>query len=249
MSERRYALINSHPAAPVCWSFRTPSGGSGTYYVGGFYRFHGSAFTPAAGDTVGTANSSYAAHALVVLGATSADMVVRVTGTSINDAGTRTTSDTEDIDTSGGVADTYYETAKKWLGAVSYTRQSGTGVIINAGFAKYYDQNNSAFAVTGFEVTWLGGANDAAPDIELVKHSSAGWTYAAGGTPTKASSYDMATTHSTEDNVKNNEEGAYKRADIDLTVDGHLGEGTIWRITTTANGTFELGNILMYCRT
>jgi len=250
MSKRRYALIASHPTAPVAWAFRTPSGGSGTYYFGGFYHSHGTAFTPAGGTNVGTANSSYAAHAYVVLGASSTDMVIRVTGTSITDMGVRTTSDTEDIDTSGGSANGYYETSKKFIGLVVYSLQSGTGAIINAGFAKYYDSNNSAFAVVGFEVTWFGGANDTGANIELLHHSSADWTYDAGGDAAKAApaEFNMQTVHNTEYQVKNNQPGAFKKANVlDHEINGHLGEGTIWRITTTSNGTFEQGNILMYC--
>ena len=51
------------------WPFASPAGSSGVFYFGGTYQFHSSAFTPAGGTSVGTANSSYAAHAIVVLGA------------------------------------------------------------------------------------------------------------------------------------------------------------------------------------
>ena len=123
----------------ISWAFDSPAGSTGEFFFGGFYLWHSAAFTPAGGTNVGTANASYAAHSVVILGATSTDMVVRVTGTSITDDAVRTTSDTEDIDTSGGVSGAYFETSKKFLGQVSYTLQSGTGVIINAGWAKYYD--------------------------------------------------------------------------------------------------------------
>jgi len=246
MAKRRHALINSHGSSDKAWSFLSPSGASGVYFYGGYYLYHSAAFTPAGGTAIGTANASYAAHAFIVLGATSTDMVVRVSGTSINDAGTRATSDTEDIDTSGGAANDYYETTKKWLGQPTYTLQSGTGVIINAGLAKYWDNNNSNFTVIGCEATWLGGANDAAPDIQLLHHKLTGWTYAAGGTavfPTAIAS--MATDHSTEDQVVNGENGAWKRSDLNVPVAGGASEGVLYCITTTANKTFDLGNLLV----
>ncbi|KKL09357.1 hypothetical protein LCGC14_2566660 [marine sediment metagenome] len=228
------------------WTFDSPTGSSGTFYFGGFYLFHSAALTPAGGTNVGTANSSYAAHALVVLGATSTDMVVRVTGTSITDGGTRATSATEDIDTSGGVSGAYFETTKKWIGLVSYTLLSGTGVTINAGFAKYWDNNNTIYDLAGLEATWVGGATDTAPNIELLHHKSTGWTYGAGGTPTTPTAIAaMATDHSTEDNVINGEPGAWKRDNLTTEIDGSSSEGIIWRVTTTANKTFELGNFVL----
>jgi hypothetical protein len=174
-------------------------------------------------------------------------MVVRVSGASITDAGVRNGADTEDVDTSGGSTDDYFETTKKWLGQVVYTLQSGTGVAINAGFAKYWDNNNSDFKVVGLEAIWLGCATDTAPNIELIHHSGTGWTYNAGSTPTPpAAIAAMATDHSaTEDNVINGENGAWKRTNLSTNIGGSGDEGTIWRITTTANKTFELGTLLM----
>lgn len=228
------------------WSFDSPAGASGTYYFGGFYQFHTASFTPAAGTNVGTANSAYGAHALVVLGAASTNMVVRVTGTSITDTATRTTSDTEDIDTSGGSTNAYYETSKKWIGQVSYTLQSGTGVIINAGFAKYWDNDNTNFEIVGLEATWLGGAADSGANIELLHHQATGWTYGAGGSPTTPTAVAaMATDYSTESNIVNGEDGAWKRVGLSEPIAGAQSEGLMWRITTTANKAFELGTLLL----
>jgi hypothetical protein len=234
-------------ASEKTWAFDSPAGTTGTFYFGGFYLFHTTSFTPAGGTAIGTANSSYAAHALVVLGASSTDMVIRVTGTSITDAGVRVASDTQDIDTSGGSAGDYFETSKKWLGQITYSLQSGTGVTIDAGFAKYWDNNNSDFIVTGFDITWVGGANDAGANIELCHHRPVGWTYSGGGgTPTlPPATAAMATDYGAESDVKNNEPGAYKRANLGEAVNGSGSEGVMWRITTTTNKTFELGSILM----
>ena len=228
------------------WTFDSPAGASGTFYFGGFYLFHSAAFTPAAGTNVGTANAAYGAHALVVLGAASTNMVVRVTGTSITDDAVRTTSDTEDIDTSGGATNAYYETNKKWIGLVSYTLQSGTGVIINAGFSKYWDNNNANFEVTGLEAVWLGGAADSGADIELLHHKATGWTYGAGGTPTTPTAIaSMSTDYVTEVAIVSGEDGAWKRTNLSENVEGAGSEGILWRITTSANKTFELGTLLM----
>ena len=227
------------------WSFTSPAGSSGIFYFGGFYQFHGSAFTPAGGTNVGTANSSYAAHALVVLGASSANMVVRVTGTSISDLGVRAAADTEDIDTSAGVSGSYFETSKKWIGQISYSLQSGSGVTINAGFAKYWDNNNLDFNIIGLEATWHGGANDGGANIELIYHNSAGWTYGAGGTPGRTALVGMNADHVTEINIVNNERGAWKRTNLAQAVNADNADGVLWRVTTSANKAFELGNLLL----
>lgn len=234
-------------ASEKAWTFDSPAGTAGTFYFGGFYLFHTTSFTPAGGTNVGSANSAYAAHALVVLGAASTDMVVRVTGTSITDTGVRTAADSEDIDTSGGSTDDYYETGKKWIGQVSYTLQSGTGVTIDAGFSKYWDNNNTDFAVVGLEVTWLGGANDSAANIELLHHRLTGWTYSGGGgSPTPPTALaGMNADHVTENDIVNGEPGAWKRTNLSTNVAGSSSEGTIWRITTGSNKAFELGNLLM----
>lgn len=234
-------------ASEKTWAFKSPSGTTGIFYYGGFYDFHSTSFTPAGGTSIGIANNSYAAHALIVLGANSTDMVVRVTGTSITDTGVRTTSDTEDIDTSGGLVSAYYETSKKWIGQVSYLLQSGTGVILDAGFVKYWDNNNNNFDIAGFEATWLSGANDAGADIQLIHHKATGWTYSGGGgtavhPPALAS---MATDHGTENEVKNGEPGAWKRSNATAFVAGALSEGTIIKVTTTANKAFDLGNLML----
>jgi hypothetical protein len=228
----------------VSWAFDSPAGSTGTFYWGGYYLWHGSSFTPAGGTAVGTANASYAAHSVVILGATSTNMVVRVTGTSITDLAVRTASDTEDIDTSGGVAGAYYETSKKFIGQVSYSLQSGTGVVINAGWAKYFDANNNLFTVTGLEATWLGGANDSGFVIELLHHKDTGWTYGAGGTPVHPTALaSMITDHVTEVATVNGEPGAWKRSDLNQVVAGNGSEGILFSITTTANKAIEMGNL------
>ena len=229
-------------------TFDSPAGSSGTFYFGGHYDFAASNNDFSPSTTHGTANASHAAHFFVVLGASTVDeLTITVTGTSITDSATRTTSDTDTIVIpSGTSANAYYETDKKWIGQVTIEATAGTAKDCNYGFAKYWDNHNKDFKVVGIEVTWLGGANDASPNIKLRHHSATGWTYNAGSTPTPPTEIAaMATDHSTEDEVVNGENGAWKREDLDTTVQGSVSEGTIMEVVTTQNKTFELGNILI----
>ncbi len=235
------------------WTFDSPAGSSGTFYFGGFYNFGSTDndFNPSI--THGTANSSYAAHFFLVqaTGASGGtDTVIRITGTTIDDSGNRSTGVNVDITVADdGTAGTYYETSEKWLGQVTIAKQSGPDLLMNYGFTKYWDNNNGIFIVRGIEATWLGGANDASPNIKLRHHKVTGWTYNAGATPTPPTELvAMATDHSTEDEVVNNENGAWKRDNLTTTIDGSNSEGTIIEVVTTANKTFELGNLLLRIR-
>ncbi|KKN59219.1 hypothetical protein LCGC14_0544460 [marine sediment metagenome] len=240
-------------ASEESWAFRSRSGASGTTYAGGFYKHSGTANDFSGNPTFGTVNSSYAAHFFIVTGADTVDeLTIRVTGTSITDGGVRDASpDTEDlvipISTSAGA---YYETNIKWLGQVTISVVSGTAKICDFGFAKYWDNNNTDFAVVGLEVTWLGGATDTAPNLILRHHKgTAGntdWTYTGSGATPPTAIAAMATDHSTtEDNVIDGENGAWKRDNLSVNINGSGNEGAIWEIVTTANKTFELGDALL----
>lgn len=235
-------------ASEKSWAFDSPAGSSGTFYFGGFYDFGASHndFDPVI--NWGTANASYAAHFFVVLGDTTVDeLTITVTGTTITDAGARATAQTDTIvipDATG--ADAYYETDKKFLGLVTVEATGGTAKDCNYGWSKYWDNNNTDFTVVGVEATWLGGANDAAPDISLLHHTDTGWTYNAGAVPTPPTALaSMDTDHSTESQVVNNEQGAYKRDNLNQAVSGSASEGTIVEVVTTANKAFELGTVLL----
>ena len=227
------------------WAFSSPSGTSGTFFWGGFYFHSGTANDFSLGPTFGTANASYAAHFFVVLGATTVDeLTLTVTGTSITDGGVRTTSDTQNIvipiSTS---ADAFFETSKKWIGTVTITVASGTAKTCDFGFNKYWDNHNVAFTITGVEATWLGGANDSAPDIELIHHRPTDWTFTGTGATPPTALASMATDHSTEKQVVNNEDGAWKRDDLNDFIDGSKEEGVLFAVTTTANKAFEAGTL------
>jgi hypothetical protein len=222
------------------WSFNSPAGTTGTFYIGGFYLFGSTSFVPAGGTTLGTANIAYGAHAFIVLGATSTNMVVRITGTSVDDSGARTTSDTQDLDTSSGALNDYFETTKKWIGQISFSLLSGTGVAVNSGLCKYWDNHNRDFRVIGLEVTGTGGGNDSAPNFSAIRHRPTGWTYNVGSTPTRPSSIiDMNTDYNTEIQLATGQSFAWKRVGLSEVIAGGLHEGFIGEIVTTANRAIE----------
>jgi hypothetical protein len=229
------------------------------YYVGGYYQSAAasSALTQASATaTFGTANLSYAAHAFLVASAAgsasggSGAVEIEVSGTSITDAGVRTTSDTEVIvsDITGMSTDAYYETSKKWIGQVTYTLQNATGstqttfsATFNRGFAKYEDFGNRDFVVTDFEVVGIGSAADATPNFILYHHNSSGWTYHAttfvpGGTQI----CNMNTDHNTEIQLAGGPDYfAYKRANLNTPVTGSSLEGVIVRIDVGGNNSMD----------
>lgn len=225
------------------WSFVSPSGTSGTYYIGGYYHFGTTSYTPAGGTSLGSANAAYGAHAFIVIGAASTDMVVRVSGTSIDEQGGRIPGDFQDLDTSGGVLNDYFETPKKWIGQVTISLQSGTGVPINDGLCKYWDNQNSDFRITGIEVTGRAGANDSAPNFEILGHEPRNWTFNVGNPPTPPPPQaGMQTDYNTEYQFVNGEEFAWKRIGLSVEIEGSQAEGIIMRVTTSANRSIEMCN-------
>tara|TARA_Y100000034_G_C6821983_1_gene370300 strand:+ start:33 stop:782 length:750 start_codon:yes stop_codon:yes gene_type:complete len=233
------------------WAFTSPGGGSGTFYIGGFYNHNIGDSNFALPTNFGTANAPYGAHLYVVLGAAAVDEItITVTGTSINDQGVRAALDTENIVIPNGTGvDSYFETTKKWLGQVSIQTTGGTAKTCNYGFAKYWDNNNNNFTVTGFEATFRGGANDNNPDIQIIHHNTTGWTFnAAGAADPPVAIVSMQTDYNTEFQIKNNQEGAWKRDNLNTAVEGNDSEGTIIVIITTQNNTFEIGNFMLRIR-
>ena len=243
------------------YSFSSPSGGSGVYYVGGFYKYSAADANLNQGSTtvnLGTANIAYGAHAFLVAGAAgtasggSGAVIITVTGTSITDAGARSAADSETIvsDITAMSTDEYFETTKKWIGQVTYTLDVGaTGhtayaADFNYGFVKYEDMGNIDFTVTQFEITGRAGANDASFNVKLYKHTSSGWTYdAAAFVPTPTTIVALQTDYNTEYQLANGEAFAYKRTGLSTAVTGSGSEGVIIEITTGANNAVENANI------
>jgi hypothetical protein len=231
------------------WAFTSPAGSSGAFFYGGYYDFAATDNDFSGGPTWGTANSSYAAHFLVVLGAQTVDeLTLRVTGTSMTDGGVRdATPDTEDIVIPNSTAvDSYFETTKKWIGQVTITVISGTAKTCNYGWCKYWDNNNTDFKTTGVEAVWLAGANDANIDIQLLHHNATGWTFNAGAEPDFPTPIaSLQGDHVTEYQAVNGENGAWKRDNLSTVIDGSGSEGTLFCVITTANKAFELGSLLL----
>ena len=231
------------------YTFSARDAASGANYSAGFYDFSTTdANLTNASLTVthGGANAPYAAHAFCVTGGVGStdgsDLVLTVSGTSITDAGVRTTTDSEVIVAVGTAAatDQYFETNKKWLGTVTFTLSSTAGssfdLDFNYGFCKYEDFSNNDFVVNSFECVGLCNANDSGFDIELLHHKATGWTYAATGFVAGSSAIvKMTTVHSTESDIDAGEPFAFKRTVLAESVSGSASEGVVIRITTGAN--------------
>lgn len=240
-------------ASEKAWAFMSRDANTGSNYVGGHYEFGASDndFNPSI--NFGTANAARGAHFFIVAaagGGGGTDTVIRVTGTSMTDAGVRATSDTEDLTADdAGAAGAYYETAKKWIGQIAIEKISGPDLLCNHGFCKYWDNNNNDFRLVGFEATWLGAKNDNTPDIILRHHNATGWTYNNGSTPTPPTAIaSMATDYDTEIRIRTDEEGAWKRDNLTTTIDGSGSEGIIIELVTTTNRTYAIGNFILRIR-
>jgi hypothetical protein len=228
------------------YTFSGISATSGIYYLGGYYDAPATSTTLTQASTTqvyGTANVAYAAHAFIVAsgaGSTdSGDLVLTVTGTSINDLGTRILSDSEVvvIDCTSVSTNQFLETRKKWIGQITYTLSSSTGTAFsfafNYGFNKYDDIENSDFIITGFEAVGLGNANDSGFDIQLLHHKFSGWTYhATTFVPGAGELAGMKTDHGTESQVANGIQFAYKRTELSTEVHGSESEGFIIKVIT-----------------
>jgi hypothetical protein len=223
------------------WSFQTTTT---LDYAGGFYSFGTSPFTSDfnGGETFGTV-SSYAAHALIVVGAApgGGDTTIEVSGTSITDEGVETPLDTQNIVIpSGSAVNTYLETPKKWLGAVTFTHLSGPLVTCNYGLSKYFDLNNQDFCVIGLETLWIADNTDSASNIKLLHHKSTGWTYNAGAVPDPPTPIAARNTDYTAGENVSGQPGAWKRANLSVMINGADSEGLIFEI---ASGNDAPGNL------
>lgn len=244
------------------YSFSSQGITAGTYYVAGYYNApaaDANLSEASATVTLGNANVSYAAHAfLVARGAGSAAggsgaVEIEVSGTSITDAGVRTTSDTEIIvaDITALAANQFVETSKKWIGQVVYTLQNASGstqttfsAVFNYGFNKYEDFGNRDFTLTDFECVGLAGANDTGFNIRLLKQDSSNWTYSAAAfVPGGTVLLNMNTIHSTEQNLANGIEFAFRRSGLSQAISGNDSEGLVVEITTGSANAVEIMNV------
>jgi len=228
------------------WAFKNAPAGTGLVYYGGYYNFFSGNDTFTTSVNFGNSTLSWGAHFFVVLGAAAADALqITVSGPSISDEGVLNPVDSEAINCSGGVLNSYFETAKKWVGQVSVIVTAGTPVNCNYGYTKYWDNMNTDFKIIGVEATWLGGANDANINIGIRHHKATGWSYRVGTTPVPPLYIaDIDTVQaSLYDGVRSTSNGAWKRTDLDVDIAGSNSEGTIIEVTNSVNRAFELGMV------
>lgn len=231
-----------------------PDADTGSHWLAGFYNAQASdaspdQITPAL--TYGTALNSVAAHFFIVAaGAGTVDAgscSLVVSGTSITDAGVLTPGDSETIvsDITAMTANAYYETAKKWVGQVTYTlTPNGAatyGAFFNVGFAKYDDIGNRPFTLDEIEVVLEGGgAADTSFDVVLYHHSSTGWTYdAAAFVPGGTVIAQLSDDHSTNQRIINNLDFAWKKTNLSYAIDGTGSEGFVIKVVTSVANAIE----------
>jgi len=251
------------PRAIKQFAFSSPGGGSGTFYIAGFYEAPATDANLTQASTTqvhGVANHPYYAHAFLVAAAAgtasggAGAVEIEVSGTSIDDNGVRTAADTEILvaDITAMATDQFFETVKKWIGQVTYTLQNAGGSTqttfaadFNYGFSKYEDAQNSDFIIDSFEFTGRAGGNDAGFNVELCEHTSVGWVYSAaaffpGVAPPLV---DVAAILSTESDLTNGEHFAFKKLDLSTQIQGSEAEGFVIRVTTTTNNAVETMNV------
>jgi hypothetical protein len=252
-SGKAHVSINQYtrPLANKSYSFTSNGIGAGTYYVGGFYDAPATSVTlsqASVSQSHGSANTAYGAHAFIVAeaaGTTDTGTVgIKVTGSSVTDAGVLTPVDSETLilDITNLTANGYLETTKKWVSSVTFSLFTTSGspttysTTFNYGLCKYEDFGNKDFTVNKVEVVGLAGANDTSFDIHLLKHDSTGWTYhATAFDPGNGIIVDWSTDMGVYDNLTNGENFAWKRSTLAEYVDGSSDEGIIVKIVTGAN--------------
>lgn len=234
------------------YSFRSPLGSSGTFYIAGYYDAPVTHAILTIGGSVtqvfGGSNHAHGAHAFCVAsGAGGTDLVLTVSGTSITDKAVRNAGDSEVIvaDTDAAATNQYFETSKKWIGEITYTLTGAAGAFtFNYGLCKYEDAGNRNFRVTDLEVIGRAGANDSGFNIGLLHHKSSGWTYhATAFVPGTGFLYDMNTDYNTEIDLANNEYFAWKRVSVDKDINGSGNEGVLLKIITSSNNAVESMNL------
>lgn len=216
------------------WAFQTntPIG-----YAGGFYEQAATPSDFSAPVSFGVASASVAAHFFVVTGATpSTEVRIQVTGNTIDDNGVRVPAAvTEIVIPAGTPANSYIETPEKYNGNVLVETVAGTPISCNYGYSKYHDAGNRDFVVTGLETIWESDSTDSSSDIELIHHKPTGWTYNAAA-PADPPIFASRSGDHGPDNAQYVGQGAWKRANLNLEVNGSGNEGILFRVTSGSTG-------------
>jgi hypothetical protein len=222
-------------------------------FVAGFYEFSTVDTTLTIGGTVtevfGDLNRAGGYHAYCVASGPGVGigLILTVSGTSIADDGTRTTSDSEILvlNVGGASANQYFETSKRWLGQVTYTLTGTSGSFtFNYGVAKYDTFRNRNFTVTDFEGDGKAQGSASNTDIILWAHTSTGWVYSAAAFTGRPSTkiVDMATDYATDSDIDAGGYFDYTRTNIGYSVNGSAGEGIVIEFVQTTNAALYYAN-------
>jgi len=239
------------------YNFSARNASSGQYYLGGFYDASPTDANLTQASTTathGTANSPYGAHAFIVFGAAATDgstITLTASGTSFDEVtGTLTPGDSEVLYTgaaAGLTLNDYIETPKKWNGTVTFTLTSdgvNFSMDFNYGLAKYDDFGDVDVVMRLGEVVGLAEANDSNFEVELIRHTAAGWTYLASGfdNPGSAARYSMVGDYGAN-GIFDGEHFAWKRTNLIVPLSAALDEGLILRVVTSVNNAVAYMNV------
>jgi hypothetical protein len=226
----------------------TQGGAPGLYYVAGYYDASTTdeKLTQDVGAIYGTPRVAYGARAFIVAGgAGTKKAALVVKGTSVDAQGVRTAGDSEVLvaDVKKLKVNQYVETAKRWVGTVTWKLDGDSELNVNYGFAQCDSFGGRDVVVEELELSGRAGAMDPSLTVELHKHCAEGWTYAAdrfvpGGDQVLAALGDYAP----DDNLVQGGYFSYRREGLGKIVQGSKGEGVILRIQTTVAGAVEYLN-------
>ncbi len=223
---------------------------SGIAYQGGFYEAPAADTTltqASLTQTLGSALVAYGAHAFLVAagnGTTDgSDLVITITGTSIDENGVRNGGDSEVIDANAdsSALNAYFETTKKWIGQITFTLSStGGGTYscdFNYGFCKYDDFGDVDYTLRTIECVGVCDSTDTGFNFELLHHKITGWTYHAtafvpGTTPLES----WVDTYVTETKLLAGQPFAMKLTELTHVIAALAAtEGVLIRTTTSVN--------------
>jgi hypothetical protein len=238
-------------------TFKSPTDTFGAYHAFGFYEAPATqkAFTNAATtQTLGSANNAYEAHVFIVAkeagtasGGATGTAKITITGTSMTSGGVRAAGDSEILvaDVTTLSANQYVESTKMWIGQVTLTL-AATGdhttftATVNYGLSSAQHFFEHDVIINQFECTGRAGATDSAFNIQLLKHSSTGWTFSAAAfAPGGTVLLNMNTDFNTEKNITQSKRFHYHRKGLTTAINGTAREGVVARITTGIQNAVE----------
>jgi hypothetical protein len=243
------------PSVSIFANFTSQGQGAGTFYVGSNYEWAATSVTlnqASPSQTFGTAGEAKAGHPGVVpqvAGTVDTGQVgLRVIGTLDQQNGpqlaAQTAIITDDITTL--TANELAEAVEHMSGDLLFELYVVSGspttysLTCNYGTSKYVDAQDTTATLVGFDATWIGGANDTAANVTLIKHEVQNWTYAAAGfIPGGSIIATRLVDQAIDGNVANGKNGAWKRTNINEVLSSVVHEGIVMRVDTTQPNTFQ----------